>query len=177
LSGLWPLEQIPSERNRGIPKAPKISESVGIVDDSGRRAMPKAYSADVRERVIASVESGASRREAAEQFEVSASAAIKWLQSWRRDGRSAARPRGGSRSPLEDHRDRLLALVENQADLTLDEIVAALRKQGVTSSRSAVWRFFDRHGITFKKNPARGRTGSAGRRPGAAPLAAGPGQA
>jgi transposase-like protein len=35
--------------------------------------MPKAYSADMRERVIAEVEGGASRREAAEEFEVSAS--------------------------------------------------------------------------------------------------------
>ena len=138
--------------------------------------MPKAYSADVRERVIASVEGGASRREAAEQFEVSASAAIKWLQSWRLDGRAAAKRRGGSRSPLEDHRDQLLALVENQPDLTLDEIVAVLRKQGVTTSRSSVWRFFDRHGITFKKNSACGRTGPAGRRSRASPLAAGPAQ-
>jgi transposase len=37
--------------------------------------MPKAYSADMRERVIAEVEGGASRREAAEEFEVSASTA------------------------------------------------------------------------------------------------------
>jgi len=138
--------------------------------------MPRAYSADVRERVIASVQGGASRREAAEQFEVSASAAIKWLHAWQLDGRTAAKRRGGSRSPLEDHRDHLLALVENQPDLTLDEIVAALHKQGITTSRSSVWRFFDRHGITFKKNSARGRTGPAGRRPRASPLAAGAAQ-
>ena len=138
--------------------------------------MARAYSADVRERVIASVEGGASRREAAEHFEVSASAAIKWLQAWRRDGRRAAKRRGGSRSPLEDRKDHLLALVENEPDLTLDEIVTVLRKQGLTTSRSAVWRFFDRHDITFKKNPARGRTGAAGRRPRASLLAAGAAQ-
>jgi len=33
--------------------------------------MPKAYSRDLRERVITAVETGASRREAAERFEVS----------------------------------------------------------------------------------------------------------
>jgi transposase-like protein len=33
--------------------------------------MPKAYSGEMRERVIAEVESGASRREAAEEFAVS----------------------------------------------------------------------------------------------------------
>ena len=41
--------------------------------------MPKACSADMRERVIAKVEGGASRREAAEEFEVSASTAITWV--------------------------------------------------------------------------------------------------
>jgi hypothetical protein len=40
--------------------------------------MPKAYSWDMRKRVIAEVENGASRREAAEEFEVSASTAIMW---------------------------------------------------------------------------------------------------
>ena len=41
--------------------------------------MPKACSLDLRERVIEAVEGGASRREAAERFEVSASSAVKWL--------------------------------------------------------------------------------------------------
>ena len=78
--------------------------------------MPKACSLDLRERVIEAVEGGASRREAAERFEVSASSAVKWLQSWRREGRRAPRPRGGSRSPLEDYADGVLALVGEQPD-------------------------------------------------------------
>ena len=41
--------------------------------------MPKAYSGDMRERVIGRVASGASRREAEEHFEVSASTAIVWV--------------------------------------------------------------------------------------------------
>ena len=36
-------------------------------------AMPKSYSGDLRERVIEAVEAGASRREAGERFEISAS--------------------------------------------------------------------------------------------------------
>ena len=48
--------------------------------------MPKAYSADMRERVIAEVEGGASRREAAEEVEVSASTAIIWVKWLSRDG-------------------------------------------------------------------------------------------
>jgi hypothetical protein len=50
--------------------------------------MPNPYSRELRERVIARVESGASRREAAEQFEVSASASVKWLQRWHDTGSS-----------------------------------------------------------------------------------------
>jgi transposase len=132
--------------------------------------MPKAYSADIRGRVIAGVESGASRREAAEQFEISPSAAVKWVKCFRDTGCCAAKPRGGSTSPLEQYADRLLTLVSKQPDLTLDEVVSAMHKHGIPGSRSAVWRFFKRHKITFKKKPARGGAGARGRRPGAPAL-------
>jgi hypothetical protein len=35
--------------------------------------------------------------------------------------------------------------------MTLDEIVAAMRKRRIADSRSAVWRLFDRRAISFKK--------------------------
>ena len=114
--------------------------------------MPKALSGDLRERVIEAVEAGASRREAAERFEISASSAVKWLQRWRDHGVCAPKPRGGSRSVLEGYGERILALVAEQPDRTLDEIVAAMRKRRIPGSRSALWRFLDRHGITFKKS-------------------------
>jgi transposase len=125
--------------------------------------MPKAYSGDLRERVIDAVETGASRREAAERFEVSVSSAIKWLQRWR-DRRSAApKPRGGSISPLEEVAAEVLALIDEQPDLTLVETVTALRRRRIKTSRSALWRFLDRHGITLKKKPASCRTAASGR--------------
>jgi transposase len=114
--------------------------------------MPKSLSGDLRERVIEAVQAGASRREAAERFEISASAAVKWLQRWRDHGVCVAKPRGGSRSILEDHAERILALVDEQPDRTLDELVAAMRKRRIPGSRSALWRFLDRHDITFKKS-------------------------
>jgi transposase len=73
--------------------------------------MPKSLSGDLRERVIEAVEAGASRREAAERFEISASSAVKWLQRWRDHGVCAPKPRGGSRSILEDYTERILALI------------------------------------------------------------------
>jgi len=44
-----------------------MGESLCIDSPSGGLAMPKAYSGDLRERVIEAVETGASRREAAER--------------------------------------------------------------------------------------------------------------
>lgn len=132
--------------------------------------MPKAYSSDMRERVIARVESGASRREAAEHYDVSPSTAVIWVKCFRETGRCTAKPRGGSTSPLEEHADFLLALIEEQADLTLDEVVRTMRKHRIAGSRTAVWRFFQRHKITFKKKPACGGAGAHGRGTGAAAL-------
>lgn len=124
--------------------------------------MPRAYSADMRVRVIARVESGASRREAAEHYDVSASTAVIWVKCFQETGRCTAKPRGGSTSALEEHAEFLLALIDAQSDLTLDEVVRAMRKHKVPGSRTAVWRFFQRHKITFKKKPARGGAGARG---------------
>jgi transposase len=133
-------------------------------------AMPKACSQDLRERVIDAVEEGATRREAAELFAVSAASAVKWFQSWEREGRRAPKPRGGSRSPLEDHADAVLALVCERPDWTLEELLVALHKQRIPGSRSALWRFLKRYGISFKKKPASGRAAAGGCRPRATAL-------
>ena len=125
--------------------------------------MAKAYSADMRLRVIDRVESGASRREAAEHYEVSPSTAVIWVKCFRETGRCAAKPRGGSTSPLEKHADFLLALIELEPDLTLDEVVSVMRELKMPGSRTAIWRFFQRHKITFKKKPARNGAGARGR--------------
>ena len=125
--------------------------------------MARAYSADMRQRVIDRVESGASRREAAEHYEVSPSTAVIWVKCFRETGRCAAKPRGGSTSPLEKHADFLLALIELEPDLTLDEVVGVMRELKIPGSRTAVWRLFQRHKITFKKKPARGGAGARGR--------------
>jgi len=146
-----------------------MGESGGI-DSSGGRTMPKAYSADIRMRVIARVEGGTSRREAAEQLDISPSAAVKWVKCFHETGSCAAKPRGGSRSPLEVHAPWLLTRIEEQPDLTLDEVVSAMHKHGIAGSRTAVWSFFERHNISFKKKPARRGAGSPGRGPGTSML-------
>ena len=123
--------------------------------------MPQSYSGDLRERVVEAVKAGASRREAAERFEVSVSSAVKWLQRWRESRSAAPKPRGGRISPLEEFAAVILALVAEQPDLTLVEIVAGLRKRRIKASRSALWRFFHRHNVTLKKKPASGRAAAS----------------
>jgi transposase len=127
--------------------------------------MPKPYSGDLRARVIEEVTTGASRREAAERYGISASVVVIWVQRFEKTGSVAAKPSGGSTSPLEDHAKFLLALIATQPDLTLDEVVVVMEKRGIAGSRSAVWRFFDRRNICFKKNAVRGRATSRGRGP------------
>jgi transposase-like protein len=73
----------------GILMERRMGESNGIDSLLGGWAMPKAYSGDMRQRVIAEVESGASRRAAAEEFAVSASTAIIWVKCFRETGRCA----------------------------------------------------------------------------------------
>lgn len=130
--------------------------------------MAKAYSHDLRIRVIKAAEGGASSRGAGRRFAVGESSAVKWVQRWRDTGSSEAkRPAKACRSPLEDHAAWLLALVAAEPDLTLEEIRARLATKGVSASVSSVWRFYDRHEISFKKNRACRRAGQ-GRRGGGA---------
>jgi transposase len=73
------------------------------------------------------------------------------MQRFREDGTCEPMPRGGSTSPLEEYAQQILALNREKPDLTLDEIVLALHKRRISGSRSAISRFFARHGITVKK--------------------------
>jgi transposase len=97
------------------------------------------------------------------------STATAWVGRWRHTGRVEAKSqKGRSRSPLKPHSDWLLALIGERADLTLEEIRGLLSERGVRVGVSSIWRFFDRHGISFKKNRARRGAGARRRGGGAA---------
>ena len=93
--------------------------------------MPKAYFGDIRERVIAEAKAAPRGARQSEEFEVSASTAMIWVKCIRKTGRCATKSRGGSISPLEKHADFLLGLIEEQPDLTLDEVIFAMRKHKI----------------------------------------------
>jgi len=113
--------------------------------------------------VIQVVEGGAAARAAARQFVIGDSTAIRWTKRWRETGSYEAKSnRGQSRSPLKKHEEWLLALVRQEPDLTLEEIRSRLLdERGQKAGLGSVWRFFNRHGISFKKKHSRSRTGSA----------------
>ena len=134
--------------------------------------MGRAYSTDLRERVIEAVSCGVSCRAAGARFGVSASTAIKWVQRWRSTGEVGARAMGGDRrSKLEAHAGFIFDLIEAQSDLSLEEIRRALGETGVEVGRSSVGRFFERQRISFKKNGARRGTRPSRRGRGPRPLA------
>ena len=125
--------------------------------------MAKGYSKDLRVRAVSITQAGDSAREAGRILDLSASTAVRWIKRWTTTGSVEALPgTGHSRSPLKVHEAWLLALVAAEPDLTLAEIRARLRtEKKLKVATSSVWRFYDRHKITFKKNSARSRAGSS----------------
>jgi len=117
--------------------------------------MARCLSVDLRERVVAAVDGGMSRRQAAERFGVSAASAVRWTQQKRRTGTVRPGPQGGDKRShrIEGHAALILALVEERRDITLEELRAALAGHGVLASASTLWRFFRRHRYTLKKRP------------------------
>ena len=89
--------------------------------------MAEALSQDIRKRVVAAIEDGSSRRQAAARFAVSPSAAVKLMQRVRDTGSTAPGRIGGYRKPkLDGHEAYLRELTRSRVGITLEEIKAAL---------------------------------------------------
>lgn len=118
--------------------------------------MTRAYSLDLRERVVAAVSSGQSCRAVAEVFGVSVASVVKWSQRHRATGSSAAKPRGG-RQPwvLEAERDWVLTRVGAEPEITTRALAAELAERGVVVSHVSVWNLLRRERQTFKKKRVR----------------------
>lgn len=133
--------------------------------------MGRPLSIDLRERIVRSVEEGGTVRAVGSRFGVAPSSVSNISRLWRATESVAPKKMGGDyRSRrTEAHRERLLDLVAATPDLTLEEIQAKLREDRIEASYGALWRFFQRHKISYKKNRACRRTGTrrCGRGPGA----------
>ena len=102
---------------------------------------------------MGSVAGGRSCRATAALFGVSVASVVKWSQRFRATGSAAAKKMGGWKQLLlKSERTWLLARIAEKPDLTLRAVVAELSERGTPASYGAVWRFFAREGITFKKS-------------------------
>ena len=128
--------------------------------------MARPYSLDLRERVVAAVNSGRTCRDVASSFGVSVSCVVKWSRKLRRTGSVAAEPMGGHRPLLlEAEKGRLLARFAEKPDVTLEAVLGELKERGVHVGLTTLSRFLKRPGVSFKKNRVRQRAGSPGRGP------------
>ncbi len=116
-----------------------------------------ALSDDLRKRVVeAVVDDGLSRNAAAKLFKVSIASAVRWVSQFRMTGEISPKPSGGDRRSgrIEAHHDYLMGLIRRTPDITMLEVQERLIKNcGERFSVSVLWRFFDRHGVTYKKRP------------------------
>ena len=136
--------------------------------------MARAYSMDLRQRVVAAVEGGGmSCRSAAARFGVAVSTAVKWMQRHRRTGSVAAGPMGGHKPKklVGAHRDWLLLRCQGGA-FTLRGLVIELAEQrGLKVDYQSVGAFVHAEGLSFKKNRARRRARSPRHRSAAGAMA------
>jgi len=114
--------------------------------------IPRAYSMDLRERLVRTVEEGMSVCKAACQLMIDYSCALKWMRQFRRKGNVQPKRQGGYRkSVLLPHRRWILQHIEQKPDQTLAEIRQSLMQKGVRVGIATLWRFFQSHQISFKK--------------------------
>jgi transposase len=115
--------------------------------------MARAYSLDLRRRVVEAIEGGLSSREAARRFAIGIATAGSWHRLWRKTGDVRPGRQGQpKRSKLDAHADFILGLVAATKDIALAEIAELLsQKRGVSVCPATIWYFFDKRGFTFKK--------------------------
>jgi transposase len=126
--------------------------------------MAKPYSEDLRRRVVAAVEGGATIPEAAEQCSVSISSVVRFLKLHRDTGSVGSAKFGGYKDfALAAHENLVRRLVAGQPDITLAELGDQLTKRKITVGKSSISRFLHYLELSFKKKSAGSRAGSPGR--------------
>ena len=118
--------------------------------------MTKAYSIDLRERVVSAVLKGETIRSVGDRFGVAPSSVSKWSQLYQRTGSLVPGKTGGHRPwLLTPHRDFISERIKQMPHLTVSRLQEELADRGVWVSRDTVWRFLRREGLSFKKKPVR----------------------
>ena len=127
--------------------------------------MGKPYPLAFRKRVVAAVESGLSRNQAAKQFGIGISTAIGWVNRLRATGSVAPGQMGGHKPKAiaGEHRDWLLQRIKS-GDFTIRGLVSELGERGLKTNYRSVWEFVHAEKLSFKKKRGGWRARSPRRR-------------
>lgn len=119
----------------------------------------KSYSVDLRERLVAGRQRGQSAEELARVFGVSKRSVERYFKRHQEEATLEAKARGGyRRSRLEEHDELLRQWIEEQPDLSLEQMGQRLLQQlGVSIGTTALWHRLDKLGLSYKKNAVRRR--------------------
>lgn len=107
--------------------------------------MPKVYSLDLREKVVAFIAGGSSKREASRVFKLGEATIYRWVKR-EEEGNLKAKKRSQYSSKVDT--EKLKAYVKKHPDHTLKEIGAALEL-----GKNTVFVYLRRLNITRKKRP------------------------
>jgi transposase len=119
----------------------------------------RAYSMDLRERVLADCDAGVTTRAVAQKYRVSESWVRRLKQRRAATGETAPRPPGNRRVGFRDrYADRLRSAVAEDPDRTLAELRDHL---GVRVSLAALWQALTDLKISWKKSRSGPRSGTA----------------
>lgn len=125
--------------------------------------MAGAYSADLRERMLAAAEAGEAVSAVARRFAVGRSTVQDWVRALRQENRREAGRMGGHRKPViaGEAEAALRRMLEGANHLTLAQCRDRLAEEAKVSVHlSTVHRALARMGWSRKKaHPARGRAG------------------
>lgn len=117
--------------------------------------MSRAYGNDLRMRVLNAADAGASARSVAARFGIGVATAIVWIRRARETGERTARRQGKPRgSRLDPHEAFIVAMIEADKDITLNEMVGRLlEERAVRIGRSGLNVWLRGRGWTYKKSP------------------------
>jgi transposase len=123
----------------------------------------KAYSQDLRERVLVAADDGLAVGRIAALFRVSVSYVSKVLSRRNRTGQRTALPQRGHLLPkLAALHDAIRTQVMARPDATLAELCTWLSQtHQVSASSGLMWKTLDALGLTYKKSPSEQRSRTA----------------
>lgn len=118
----------------------------------------RAYSQDLRDRILGALARGEGPTAIARRFEVSRIWVYQVRKRWKEEGQRHSLPMGGYRRSRIAHKElQIRQWIEATPDLTLVELSERLAQAGMQIKVPALWHQLNKWGLSFKKNPARQR--------------------